>query len=363
MKIGLVGSSLIPGGAERVQALLANHWVSMHETFLITIHGTGEDFYPLHPEVRRVGLDAARVSRTLGEAVIANARRVAALHRCFKESKIDVVVSFHTRVNVLAIIAARLAGIPIIVSERVDRIADPEPRKWRIMQEVTYRLADALVVQTSSAVDAFRKSLPPEKIIAIPNPVMPPAIDGSGGVPTSREYLVAVGRLERQKGFDLLIDAFARMAGRFSVDLVIVGEGSERQSLQQQVLDLGLGDRVHFTGVIRQPATLVAKAKMLVAPSRYEGFPNVLLEAMAVGTPVVAANCRSGPADIVTEGVDGLLVPVDNVPALVEAIESLLSDDERRSAMGRAGTHVLERFSLDAIAGRWAKLIQSIVDP
>jgi GalNAc-alpha-(1->4)-GalNAc-alpha-(1->3)-diNAcBac-PP-undecaprenol alpha-1,4-N-acetyl-D-galactosaminyltransferase len=361
MRIGLVGSSLLPGGAERVQASLANYWADRHEVFLITIHGTREDFYPLHPAVRRVGLDAARFSSSVGRALVANFRRIAALHRRFVENDIEVVVSFHTRVNVLAILAARLAGVPIIVSERIDRIAYPETLKWRVGQAMTYRFADAVVVQTSRAAEAFRDLA--GKISAIPNPIVRPVIDQPVAVaPTPRGYVVAMGRLEFQKGFDLLIEAFGQVVRDHAVDLVIIGEGSGRQSLEQQAQRLGLGERIHFTGVTRQPHALVAAAKMLVAPSRYEGFPNVLLEAMAVGIPVVAADCRSGPSDIIRNGIDGLLVPTEDIGALAEAMRSLLSNEEKRAAMGCAAVSVLERFGVDAIATRWFELISSVVE-
>jgi glycosyltransferase involved in cell wall biosynthesis len=170
---------------------------------------------------------------------------------------------------------------------------------------------------------------------------------------------MGLGRLTPEKGFDLLIEAFARIAPAWPMArLVIWGEGDERARLEAIRARLDLVDRVELPGATRSPERELRSATIFVLSSRLEGLPMVLLEAMAVGRPVVACDCDYGPRDIIRPGVDGLLVPPEDVPALAEAIDGLLRDDERRGTLGRRAVEVRERFAIEAISDRWDALFQ-----
>lgn len=223
-------------------------------------------------------------------------------------------------------------------------------------------MADAVVVQTQSVANWARGVVPSNKVCIIPNfvrslPEVPP--------PGSRRKneILAVGRLDRQKGFDLLIRAFARSGCRkCGYRLVLLGEGPERSSLQRLSRELNVEDALEMPGVVQDPERWMARAALFVLPSRYEGFPNVLLEAMGMGCPVIASACPSGPAEIVTHGEDGLLVPAEDVGALAAALRQMMDDATLRNRLGEAAAEVRERFSPAVVLTQWENLIQQVVE-
>jgi glycosyltransferase involved in cell wall biosynthesis len=168
-----------------------------------------------------------------------------------------------------------------------------------------------------------------------------------------------MGRLERQKGFDLLIRAFASIAReRPDWDATILGDGPERDALAAEIARWGLTRRIFLPGREPDAMGVLRRAELFVLSSRYEGFPNALCEAMACGLPVVAFDCPSGPVEIVRDGVDGLLVPAENVEALATAMSQLAGDPERRRAMGARATEISGRFSVESVAEKWERILE-----
>jgi glycosyltransferase involved in cell wall biosynthesis len=167
-----------------------------------------------------------------------------------------------------------------------------------------------------------------------------------------------MGRLGKEKGFDLLIRAFAAIAGEHPRwDVTIFGEGPERGALAGEIERSGVAGRVSLPGRTTDTEGVLRGADLFVLPSRYEGFPNALCEAMACGLPVVAFDCRSGPATIVRDGVDGVLVPAENVDALSAAMARLIADPEGRRRMGARAAEVSDRFSVERIASLWGRIL------
>jgi GalNAc-alpha-(1->4)-GalNAc-alpha-(1->3)-diNAcBac-PP-undecaprenol alpha-1,4-N-acetyl-D-galactosaminyltransferase len=169
---------------------------------------------------------------------------------------------------------------------------------------------------------------------------------------------LAMGRLERQKGFDLLIAAFALVSAEFSDwGLAILGEGSLRLDLSSQIERLGLSHRIKLAGTTASPAATLQRGDLFVLSSRYEGFGLTLVEAMVCGLPVIAADCPSGPSEIVDSGRDGILVPSENVPAMAKAMARLMSDDEERRRLGENARAVAQRFGIDTVMHSWEQTI------
>lgn len=366
-RVALVISSLDAGGAERVISTMANYWAERgRDVSVITIESTDRDFYPLDPRVRRTALGAAKHSDSIREAVANNVHRIRRLRGAIRDAEPDAVISFLTSTNVLALIAGKLARVPVIVSERIDPTQEPAPRVWSGLRRVVYPRAHAVVVQTPEVRAWAEAFLPSERVRAIPNPVLLPT-EAFGDaqpadIPSERRRVVAIGRLHRQKGFDTLIHAFAKChAAEPAWSLTIIGEGDERPRLEALAADLGIAAAVEMPGRVQNPFAILRGAELFVLSSRYEGFPNVLLEAMAVGTPVIATDCRSGPGRIVRHGVDGILVPPDDVDAMADAMATLMRDDDQRRALGARAVEVRERFSVDRVMSEWDRLVAQAV--
>jgi glycosyltransferase involved in cell wall biosynthesis len=288
---------------------------------------------------------------------------VPALRAALDAARPDVVVSFLDRVNVFTLLAARGRPFPVVVSERTEPAAYPLGWMWERLRARTYPRAAALVAQTAAALRYFRPA--PGRIDrVIPNPVAaaphraPRACTGP-----ARSLVLGMGRLGREKGFDRLLAAFARVAPRFAEwDLEIWGEGPERPALERQCAQLGLGPRARLPGLTAQPSELMGSADLFVLSSHFEGFPNVLCEAMASGLPVVSYDCPSGPREIVRHDVDGLLVsPEGGVDALSAALARLMGDPEARRRLAARAPEVADRFSLERIMGLWDSLLADVL--
>jgi glycosyltransferase involved in cell wall biosynthesis len=220
-------------------------------------------------------------------------------------------------------------------------------------------MADRVVVQTEAALRYFPARVRRRGVV-IPNPVQPPpGFPAQPGPPAP--LVLAMGRLERQKGFDLLIEAFARVAPDHPAwQLEIWGQGEMRASLEAQRDGLGLGARVRLPGLTRSPGAEMARAGLFVLSSRYEGFPNVLCEAMACGLPAISADCPSGPGEIIRDGQNGLLVRPDDVGALATAMGRLMSDAPERARLAGQAPDVLDRFGIAKVMSIWEALLHDL---
>lgn len=358
MRITLVISSLGAGGAERVLSMLANELASRgHEIALITFDdGKTPPFFPLNTGVRWQPLGIATASSSLLARATALPRRFLRLRRRIAGNAPDVVLSFMDRVNLVTLVATLGLKTPVVVAERNDPAMHKMGALADRLRTLTYRRARAITVQTDGAGDYFRPRLA-NKIVVIPNPVPPPAGPERGGDPCSKR-IVAMGRLSTEKGFDLLIEAFAPIAARHpDWRLTIWGEGGERAKLEALRASLGLEERVALPSRTANPAAEMRAGSIFVLSSRYEGFPNVLCEAMANGLPVVSFDCRSGPGAIIQNGTDGWLVPPGDVAGLTAALESLIANPAERARLGANAERITERFSADRIVGDWEHVL------
>jgi GalNAc-alpha-(1->4)-GalNAc-alpha-(1->3)-diNAcBac-PP-undecaprenol alpha-1,4-N-acetyl-D-galactosaminyltransferase len=360
MKITLVISALNAGGAERVITALANAWVEQGENVsLITFEKAGyQSFYPLNPCVNLCNLNLRVKNSSYCSNVLISLwkllKRAWFLRQFFKKQKPDCIIAFLDTVNITTILATFGLKVPIIVSERVDPSHHPIGALQDFLRKVTYPLADHIVVQTTQIQDYFPKKLH-QRISIIPNPVSLPSNELQlPGIDYKRKKIIAIGRLETQKGFDLLLQAFRVVHDKQPEwELVIWGEGSERPVLEALCAHLKLEAYVQLPGLTNNIAQVLSKGSLFVLSSRYEGFPNSLCEAMAVGLPVIAFNGVSGTADIIRHNIDGLLVPTQNVEGLTNAILRLIKDVELRKQYGNRAKEIVNRFSLEKTLAQW----------
>ena len=361
-KVVLVIPGLTAGGAERVLVLLAGGLLAQgYRVDVVTIFGRQNDFYPLPEGADRIALDLAGDTYRLVDKLTGNLRRIAGLRGVIRAAAPDVVISFLSETNVLVLLAAVGLGIPVIVDEQIDSQWYPLGRAWKFLRRLSYRLA-ARLVSAGAGVDKGFSWLPAARRVVIHNPVGPEESEPASAplVFPWPHTVLAMGRLESQKGFDLLIDAFGRLAADFpDWGLAILGEGSLRPKLSAQIEAHGLADRIQLPGVTASPAATLRRGELFVLSSRYEGFGLALVEAMAVGLPVIATDCPSGPSEIVHHGEDGLLVPAENVTALAGAMAQLMSAAAERRRLGENARAAAQRFNVTTVTQSWEQVIEA----
>jgi glycosyltransferase involved in cell wall biosynthesis len=288
------------------------------------------------------------------------------LYRLLRQERPQILHTWMFHANVPGRIIGRLAGVPVIISS--ERTMGQEGRMRREANRLTAPLADRIICVSTPVATYAREQigLPASRLVVIPNGV---ALEGR----PQRDHdertgdvvrMGYVGRLSPVKGVDLLLEAAARLAADATLprwELRIIGAGDERPALEEAALTLGLGDRVRFLGPRSDIPAQLAELDLLVLPSRWEGMPNVALEAMAARLPVVAT-AVGGTPEVVVDGETGLLTPAEDVAALTAALRSLILDADGRAAMGAAGRRrVEEGFTLAHAVARTAALYEDLL--
>lgn len=349
---------------------LANAWVQRGvKVSLVTLGATSSDVYDLDPAVTRIGLDLLECSEHPVSGVLNNFRRISRLRAAIRELRPDVLVSFMTSTNALSVIAAKPLKLPVVVSERTWPEAVRIGKAWEYLRRYAYRRATVVVAQTRRTAEWLREKIPGATVEVIANPVTVQPSQSPDAVAQTvlascngRNLALAAGRLTEEKGFDLLIRAFAPL-GRQRDDwrLAIFGEGPEWNALHQLARALGISDRVIFPGFSRTLHVVMRRVQLFVLSSRYEGMPNVLLEAMACGAPCVSFDCPTGPAELILPERHGLLVPAEDVTGLTCAMDRLMGDGKLRSRLAAAAEGRASEFSMENILNHWDVLFARTV--
>jgi GalNAc-alpha-(1->4)-GalNAc-alpha-(1->3)-diNAcBac-PP-undecaprenol alpha-1,4-N-acetyl-D-galactosaminyltransferase len=356
MRLTLVIATLECGGAERVMATMANHWAAKGTAITLLTIANGPQFYDLDEGVRRVGLGDARARASVWR-LTRGMKRLMALRQAIRDSRPDAVISFIDTTNVMTLLAARGLGVPVIVSERGNPKTDALGARWKLLRRWTYRHADHIVA-LNAQVQAYFPARMRLRVSVIPNPVLPPPASIGADVGPRPPFIVAIGRLDFAKGFDLLLRSFASVAGHHpGWTVVILGDGPERSQLESLRDDLGLRDRVIMPGRVRNPYAWLKRAALFVTTSRLESFGNAMCEAMACGLPVIATDCPFGPRAIVRNGHDAVLLPCDDVHAIATAIDRLIGDKAERDRLGVNAQEITRRFDLNTIMATWESLV------
>jgi glycosyltransferase involved in cell wall biosynthesis len=366
MRMTLVISSLERGGAERTASVLANAWAEQgHQVTLITLARDDAPAYQLHSAInlRQLRLQIPG-ARNILHGIFRQLRIVRVLRSALRQARPDAIVSFMETSNVLTLLAARGLAAAMIVTEHTHPAYVRLGWQWRTLRRLSYHRADALVCMTGPAWSWFQQRIKVKGCI-IPNPVISPALtarnENQNG-DRAKRIAIAMGRLSREKGFDLLLDAFSTIAGRHpDWSLKILGEGPLRNELETQIRKLNLGGRAELAGTVDDPFPLLDDADLFVFSSRFEGFGNALCEAMACGLPAISFDCPSGPGEIVRHEVDGLLVPANDVTALADAMDRLMSNSQERKRLAARAPEVVTRFGLASVLGLWDKLFADLL--
>jgi glycosyltransferase involved in cell wall biosynthesis len=355
MRIAFVQAGLGAGGAEKIVSLLAQHRLSLgDEVHVLAFRNEPSgSYFPYNERVKIV--IPSQSSLISGGRLPRVAARTIWLRNRFKEIRPDLIVSFLTKTNVLVLLASFGLEIPVVISERNNPLKQGAHAFWYPASLMLARRAGALVMQTDAAYEMLPGSLKARALV-IPNPSVTP--NGSSRAGGNGKTIVAVGRLVEQKGFDLLIEAVARLTADLpEVRLIIFGEGPDRDALEARAATLGIADRVSLPGNTTKPGTWISAGDVFVLSSRYEGFPNVLIEALAGGLPTVAFDCPWGPSAILTHEKNGMLVPAENVGALAASLKRVLTDQAMRKRISAAAPSAAARFSLGSVLASWDSVL------
>ena len=283
----------------------------------------------------------------------------AALIRYFRAEKSGVLITTRPGLNLMAAYFAPRRLIRIGQDHMNLGTYKPDLRAAIVR---AYPRLDAVTVLTEHDLADYRAALggTGARVERIPNGI--PAFPEMPAVPEEK-VLIAAGRMARQKGFDLLIDAFGKVSARHpDWHLKIFGDGPLKADLRSRIEALGLTGTAHLPGLTRKLPEELAAAGIFVLSSRHEGLPMVLLEAMTLGVPTVAFDCPTGPAEIIENGRNGLLIPPQDAGALADGICELIEDPQRRTAMRAAARESSARYSMPAVHARWEELFAALAD-
>lgn len=344
------------GGAERQNVMLANALVDRgHDVTLVSM-SVNNTFYDIDSRINYIYLP----DRSKG--ILNLLSRYHDIKSLIKTIKPDLTVNFWFQpAYMTAMMSKRLTG-KVIYSERGDPGDNEYSGILGMIRKVVLPRIDGFVFQSKGAQDFFENNVKKRSVV-IPNPVFIHA-DDFPTITTRRKSIVTVGRLHPQKNQMLLINAFARIVDTFSdYKLGIYGDGDLKDELQSRIDSLEISDKAILKGTSKKIHNLIYDAALFVLSSDYEGIPNTLLEAMALGIPCISTDCRPGGArELIHSGNDGLIVPINDETALANAIKDLLSDEEKASEMGIKAKKTAQRFDPISIYSQWERFFVKILE-
>jgi len=286
--------------------------------------------------------------------------RVLALRSIMKKTGAPVVIGLCGSTNIITALAASPLACRCIIFERNDPVLQELDFPWNPLRPRYYNRADVVTANTRAALESMSAYVEPQKLEFVPNPVLEPdeTADSSADGLFSGPTLLIVGRLHEQKAHDVLLDAFAQLDARFSDwKLSIVGQGELEQRLRAQAGTLGIAGRVVWHGHVQDPFPYYRQAQIFVLPSRHEGTPNALLEAMQSGIAAIISDASPGPLELIEDGKSGLVVPADDPLKLRLAIEKLAADPALRASLAEAARANVAGYSLPRALLAWERLI------
>ena len=373
-KIVFYIGSLAKGGAERVIVNLTQAMLKKgYEVLLVTSVKLKEE-YPLPEGARRIV--TYEKLEEVGKNRIRNFfKRCIIQRRVWKKERPDVIVSFIGKNNAMAILTAWGLNIPVLVSVRGEPHEEYYNKALRLCAKYLFPRASGIILQTEDSKAFF----PPKvirKAVVLPNPLNPAFVEGEtadllkrnmdgttagGQKEPSGKRIIMVGRIDANKNQKLVIDAFFRIASRFSdFILEIWGDGEDRDKLKAYVREKGMENIVLLPGSTQRVKDKLKAGSLYILSSNTEGMPNSLMEAMAMGLPVISTDCPcGGPGMLIQHGVNGLLVPVGEVEAMAAAMAEIMGDEEKARKMGMKALEIREKLNPVSVHEQWESYILS----
>jgi glycosyltransferase involved in cell wall biosynthesis len=353
-KLGIICASLSRGGAERVTVHLAKYMKKRGIDVYIITASIGNNEYSVPDGIERINLTNS--SNKLAGYFI----QIKNLNKVIKDKNIDTVLIMGVSTCIYAIPGTINTDAKVIVSERNDPVHFDGKRIVKILSRYLMKKADGFVFQTDDAKKFYDKELKGTKTV-IPNPLFVDELP-EPYVGEREKVIVNVGRLVSQKNQKMLINAFSEIANEIEeYKLVIYGEGNLRKELENQILQLKMKDRILLSGNVVDLYERIKKASVFVLSSDFEGMPNALIEAMAIGLPCISTDCPcGGPKSLIKNGENGLLFEVGNKNQLINAIEYMINNPDKAKQMSEKAVNIRNTLNANHICEKWYNYIMSI---
>ena len=360
MKIVILMSGLKMGGAERVAVSLSNFLANQNiDTFLVCFDNAPSS-YQINDNVKFIN----NPNKVVTSRIKGFRQRTKFLVATLKEINPDVIFTMFCKVNYYALYYKYFYNrkVKVVSSERCNPDSIDRKKIIKILNNISSNLCDGFIFQTDRVRKKYSKKLQ-KKGIVIHNPVSNPLVFkvAKESIRT-KKTITSMGRLEYQKGQDIMIKAWHKLANKFpDYQLIIFGEGKKRKELENLIVNLNLQGRVLLPGNSTEAILEVAKSQIFLLTSRYEGMPNALLEAMALGIPSISTDCEMGPSELIQDQINGFLIPVDDVDSLASKIQMLLENPELCNKISIESRKILKTHSIDYIFGEYLAYFSSLL--
>lgn len=347
-KVAFIIQSLYGGGAERVVSVLSNALVENGVSVSLILYQRKEKEYLLDPRVQ-----IEELPPQVGKNPFA--KHMGYIHeigKVLEKIQPDVVVPFLAIPVVHTFYATRGKSYKVLATVRNNPRQYPAQRWLRTLSNYCTKNADGIIYQTEEQIQYFKGI---NNYFVLHNPVNPEMLNQSYVYKKEIDCIATFGRLSAQKNHQLLVKAFSKIAEEFpKISLRIYGDGEEKKALQLLINNLKLEDRVHLMGNTKNVKEKLSETDIFVLSSDYEGLPNALLEAMAVGVPCIATECPTGPKDLIDNEKNGLLIPCNDLEKMEAALRRLILSYTLREKLGVAGKkRILDEYTIDNIINKF----------
>lgn len=360
-RLAILNNSLIRGGSERCTVYLSEYFSNKGILTLIITVEEKEDEYDIPEGVTRICLTKEKIERfTIVKRLNNLIFRLKQLRTVVRKNNIDTVLVMAKSLSTYAILSCMGLKVKVIISER----NDPKNSNWqgikKVVREFIMKFANGFVFQTEDAKKYYDNKFKNNGVV-IPNPLFSENLP-EPYIGEREKIIVSVGRLVNQKNQKILIEAFSKIASEYpEYKLVIYGEGDLRSELENQIKELYMEKRILLPGNVTNVLEEIYKASVFVMTSNFEGMPNALIEAMALGIPCISTDCPcGGPKSLIDDGENGILFEVGNVDELIIKLKLLLDDRELADTIGKSAVNIRNKLNVDTVGEKWLNYLTKI---
>ena len=343
----IVTRGLTAGGMEKTSVNLAEYFNSMKCKVIYFTLFKNPHFFKLDDKIEII---ESSIDRENHNKYVYAFKLIPQIRKAIKDYNVDIVLGIGEYFNPFTIVSTFGLGCKVFVSDRLSPtiklgIVD-------IFKKIAYPFANGAISQTQFAAKKLIESTRLKNIKVIPNPLKPvKRMDIA-----VKKQIITVGRLNPEKGHKILMESFAKIENKDWI-LTLVGDGIERNKLEELAIKLGISERVNFAGELVDFSRELSESQIFVLPSLSEGFPNALIEAMSVPLACISSDCVAGPSDIIEHGVNGILVKPNNIDELTLKIDELINNEELRIKLKNNAFQIIEDLEFNLIANRYLEFI------